>query len=140
MVLVPTDRDDIALLNRARELLEPAGFGSVSVTSAEQHDELIAFTSQLAHVVSSAYIKSPTALAHKGFSAGSYRDMTRVAWLNPRMWAELFLDNRDNLLRELDELSGHLEEYRSALLREDREALEALLQEGRERKEQVDGL
>ena len=139
MVLVPTDRDDIALLNRARELLEPAGFGSISVTTAEQHDELIAFTSQLAHVVSSAYIKSPTALAHKGFSAGSYRDMTRVAWLNPRMWAELFLDNRDNLLRELDELSGHLEEYRSALRRGDRAALEALLQEGRERKEQVDG-
>jgi prephenate dehydrogenase len=139
MVLVPTDRDDIALLNRARELLEPAGFGSISVTTAEQHDELIAFTSQLAHVVSSAYIKSPTARLHQGFSAGSYRDMTRVAWLNPAMWAELFLDNRDNLIHELDILIEHLNEYKEALRGGDRETLLRLLEEGKARKEEVDG-
>jgi prephenate dehydrogenase len=139
MVLVPMDHDDIALLSRARELLEPAGFGSFSVTTAEKHDEMIAFTSQLAHVVSSAYIKSPTALSHKGFSAGSYRDMTRVAWLNPGMWSELFLDNRDNLLRELDTLAENLDAYRRALRDGDRAELIRLLQEGRERKEAVDG-
>ena len=100
---------------------------------------MIAFTSQLAHVVSSAYIKSPTALSHKGFSAGSYRDMTRVAWLNPEMWAELFLDNRDNLLRELDILAENLDAYRKALREGDRETLTRLLQEGKERKEAVDG-
>ncbi|MBR3557127.1 MAG: prephenate dehydrogenase [Oscillospiraceae bacterium] len=139
MVLVPVDHDDIVLLSRARELLEPAGFGSFSVTTAEKHDEMIAFTSQLAHVVSSAYIKSPTALSHKGFSAGSYRDMTRVAWLNPEMWSELFLDNRDNLLRELDILSENLDAYRRALRDGDRAQLIRLLQEGKERKEAVDG-
>lgn len=139
MVLVPADHDDIVLLSRARELLQPAGFGSITVTTAEKHDEMIAFTSQLAHVVSSAYIKSPTALSHKGFSAGSYRDMTRVAWLNPEMWAELFLDNRDNLLRELDILAENLDAYRRALGNGDREELVRLLQEGKERKKAVDG-
>ena len=85
MVIVPPTNDDIDLLMRIKELLAPAGFKSITVSSADQHDEMIAFTSQLAHVVSSAYIKSPTARAHKGFSAGSYKDMTRVAWLNPEM-------------------------------------------------------
>ncbi|MBQ9648081.1 MAG: prephenate dehydrogenase/arogenate dehydrogenase family protein, partial [Oscillospiraceae bacterium] len=83
MVLVPKDGDDIALLERAKKLLQPAGFGYFSVTTPEKHDRMIAFTSQMAHVVSNVYIKSPTAGSHKGFSAGSYRDMTRVAWLNP---------------------------------------------------------
>ncbi len=139
MVIVPPSRDDIRLLVRVKELLEPAGFGSISVTTAEKHDEMIAFTSQLAHVVSSAYIKSPTALQHQGFSAGSYRDMTRVAWLNPVMWSELFLDNRDNLIRELDILAEHLKEYREALAAGDRETLLRLLEEGKTRKEEVDG-
>lgn len=139
MVLVPADRDDMALLSYLKELLSPAGFGSYSVTTAEKHDEMIAFTSQLAHAVSSAYIKSPTAKSHKGFSAGSYRDMTRVAWLNPEMWAELFLDNRDNLKHELDILIDNLGAYRDALDKGDRERLLALLEEGKRRKEEVDG-
>ena len=100
---------------------------------------MIAFTSQLAHVVSSAYIKSPTALEHKGFSAGSYKDMTRVAWLSPGMWAELFLDNGDNLVRELDLLIANLQEYRTAIAAGDEEELVRLLREGKERKELVDG-
>ena len=95
MVIVPPAFDNIELLSRVQELLRPAGFGSYSVTTAEKHDEMIAFTSQMAHLVSNAYIKSPTARAHKGFSAGSYKDMTRVAWLNAPMWSELFLENRD---------------------------------------------
>ena len=139
MVLVPPVFDDIELLSRAKELLAPAGFGRFSVTTAEKHDESIAFTSQLAHVVSNAYIKSPTALGHKGFSAGSYKDMTRVAWLNPRMWTELFLENRENLLGELDTIIASLSAYRDALERRDAETLELLLEEGKRRKEEVDG-
>jgi prephenate dehydrogenase len=100
---------------------------------------MIAFTSQMAHVVSNAYIKSPTARLHKGFSAGSYRDMTRVAWLNAPMWAELFLENKDNLLRELDCLIDNLNAYKLAMETEDRERLVALLEEGKQRKEEVDG-
>lgn len=139
MVLVPPVFDDIELLDRAKELLEPAGFGFISVTTAEKHDEMIAFTSQLAHVVSNAYIKSPTAGSHKGFSAGSYKDMTRVAWLNPGMWAELFLENKDYLLRELSMVIEHLNEYKTALEQDDREELIRLLDDGRRRKEEVDG-
>ena len=90
MVLVPPTFDDIRLLDRAKKLLEPVGFGRVSITTADKHDQRIAFTSQMAHVISNAYIKSPTAREHDGFSAGSYKDLTRVAWLNPSMWAELF--------------------------------------------------
>ncbi len=139
MVLVPPVFDDIELLGRAKQLLAPAGFGRISVTTAEKHDVLIAFTSQLAHVVSNAYIKSPTATVHRGFSAGSYKDMTRVAWLNPGMWAELFLENKDNLIAELDGLIGCLNAYKAAMEADDRETLVALLDEGRRRKEEVDG-
>ena len=139
MVLVPEDNNDILLLSRAKELLSPAGFGKFSNTTAEEHDRLIAFTSQLAHVVSNAYIKSPTAGSHKGFSAGSYKDMTRVAWLNPQMWAELFMDNRDYLLRELDMLIDNLNEYKEALKNNDTEIMIGLLTDGKKRKEEVDG-
>ncbi len=139
MVIVPEDFNDIALLSRVKELLSPCGFGKFSVTTAEKHDKMIAFTSQLAHVVSNAYIKSPTALDHKGFSAGSYKDMTRVAWLNPKMWTELFMDNGDFLLEELDIIINSLKKYRTALEKGDEETLMKLLQEGRDRKKEVDG-
>ena len=139
MVLVPPRFDDIELLGRVKDLLTPAGFGSYSVTTAEQHDEMIAFTSQLAHVASNAYIKSPTAKKHKGFSAGSYKDMTRVAWLAPHMWAELFLENRDFLLKEIDCYIEHLSQYKAAMEQNDEEELIRLLDEGKKRKEEVDG-
>ena len=139
MVLVPPRFDDIELLGRVKDLLTPAGFGSYSVTTAEQHDEMIAFTSQLAHVASNAYIKSPTAKKHKGFSAGSYKDMTRVAWLAPRMWAELFLENRDFLLKEIDCYIEHPSQYKAAMEQNDEEELIRLLDEGKKRKEEVDG-
>ena len=139
MVIVPEVYDDITLFDRVKKLLEPAKFGSISVTTAEEHDRLIAFTSQLAHVVSNAYVKSPAAGRHKGFSAGSYKDLTRVAWLNETMWTELFMDNRENLMSELDSLIGNLEEYRQALEDKDYQTMEQLLKDGRVRKEQIDG-
>ena len=139
MVLVPANHNDIELLSRVKELLAPAGFSRFSVTTAEQHDEMIAFTSQLAHVVSNAYIKSPTAGLHKGFSAGSYKDMTRVAWLAPHMWAELFMENKEFLLKEIDCYIEHLSEYKTAMEHDDEETLIRLLDEGKKRKEEVDG-
>lgn len=138
MVIVPPRFDDIVLLGHVKELLSPAGFGSISVTTAEKHDQMIAFTSQMAHVVSNAFVKSPTAREHKGYSAGSYKDMTRVAWLNETMWAELFLDNQDYLLGELDTFMDNLTKYRAALAGGDRPRLEELLREGRLIKEEVD--
>ena len=137
--MVPANHNDIELLSRVKELLAPAGFSRFSVTTAEQHDEMIAFTSQLAHVVSNAYIKSPTAGLHKGFSAGSYKDMTRVAWLAPKMWAELFLENKDFLMAELNTLIDNLRQYQDAMEHDDLPGLIQLLDDGRKRKEEVDG-
>lgn len=137
MVLVPPVLDDMQLIDRVCKLLEPLQFGRYSVTTAAKHDEMIAFTSQLAHVVSNAYVKSPTARNQKGFSAGSYKDLTRVAWLNAPMWTELFLDNRDYLLNEIDHIIHALSEYRAALSENDAETLCQLLEEGKKRKEEV---
>ena len=139
MVLVPPRFDDIMLLQRVKDALAPCNFGAFSVCTAQEHDRLIAFTSQMPHVLSNAYIKSPTALSHSGFSAGSYKDLTRVAWLNAPMWAELCMENRENMLYELDTYIRSLEAYRAALQAQDMAALTALLEEGRRRKEEVDG-
>ena len=139
MVLVPHRFDDMDLLDRAKMALAPCGFGSFSVATAAEHDRMIAFTSQMPHILSNAFIKSPTAAAHKGFSAGSYKDLTRVAWLNPQMWAELFLENREFVLTELNTYISALECYRDAVEQQDQETLIALLEEGRKRKEAVDG-
>lgn len=139
MVIVPPVFDDISFLENVKNILAPMGFGSISVTTAEKHDEMIAFTSQLAHIVSNAYIKSETARNHGGFSAGSYKDMTRVAWLNENMWTELFTENSDNLIKELDFIISSLGEYKSALENNDSDTLCKLLRDGRLMKEQIDG-
>lgn len=139
MVIVPPRYDDVNLLSRVKELLAPSGFGRISVTTAEIHDEKIAYTSQLAHIVSNAYIKSPTARGHKGVSAGSYKDLTRVAWLNPQMWTELCLENRDYLIDEIDILIENLGQYREALEKNDKESLIKIFAEGKAIKEEVDG-
>ena len=138
MVIVPADTADEALLTRVRELLLPVGFGQITVATAEMHDRIIAFTSQLAHVVSNAYVKSPNAQVHKGFSAGSYKDLTRVAWLNEQMWTELFMENSDYLTEEIDGIIAALTAYRDAMAAGDAEGLKALLREGRLAKERVD--
>jgi len=133
LVLVPPTVDDslkLELLSQVREMVRPLGFGKFSVTSAEEHDHVIAFTSQLAHVVSNAYVKSPTAQEHHGFSAGSYRDLTRVAHLNASMWAELMTDNAQYLSQELTYLIDSLVAYRDALEKKDEEQLKELLAEG----------
>ena len=138
MVIVPPRFDDIRLLDEAKKLLAPVGFGRISITTAQEHDKRIAFTSQMAHVISNAYIKSPTARNHDGFSAGSYKDLTRVAKLNENMWTDLFLLNRENLMEEIDTIIEHLNEYQYCLKCNDAEKLSALLKEGRQIKEALD--
>lgn len=139
MILVPKTHDDIMLYDKMEKALKPVGFGRLTVTTPEMHDKMIAFTSQLAHIVSNAYIKSPTAREHDGFSAGSYRDLTRVAWLDPTMWTELFILNHDMLVQELDIFIDALSQYRKALADCDKNALHDLLAEGVRIKEEVDG-
>ena len=140
IILVPHRTDDISLLSEIKKLFVSIGFSSVTISKAEEHDEIIAFTSQLAHVVSNAYVKSPTAKRHKTFSAGSYKDLTRVAKLNENMWAELFIDNGDNLSNEIESLISELSRYNDAIKNKDFDALRDILKEGRELKEEIDGV
>ena len=140
MVVVPPRFDDITLLEEVKRLFAPCGFGSFHIAHADEHDQMIAFTSQMPHVVSNAFIKSPNSRKHTGFSAGSYKDMTRVAWLNPTMWTQLFLENKDNLIFEIENLQKELQKYKEALENDDAEELTRLLDEGRKIKEEVDGV
>ena len=137
-VLTPKENEDILILANVREIIMQLGFGRVSVMTPQKHDKLIAFTSQLAHVVSNAFVKSPSAIERKGISAGSYKDLTRVAYLNENMWTELFLDNKDNLIYELDNIINELKKYSDAMKNDDPETLRQLLKEGREAKERAD--
>lgn len=139
MIIVPEKCNDIEFLNRIKEMLLPAGFGKITVSTAKEHDKIIAFTSQMPHIVSNAFIKSPTAREHNGFSAGSYKDLTRVAWLNENMWTELFFDNKENIVKELDFFIDEITKYKKALLEDDRDKMVELLREGRICKEEVDG-
>lgn len=140
MVLVPENINDTETLERAKQLLYPIKFGKITVCDADKHDSMIAFTSQMAHVVSNAYVKSPTAKEHNGFSAGSYKDLTRVAWLNETMWTELFLDNREYLINELDFFINSVNEYKVALENDDADKLKELLAEGKKCKANIDGI
>lgn len=137
MIIVPVT-EDIARLDALKKFYLSLGFGEVMVCSADYHDGMIAFTSQLCHIVSNAYIKNTRAEVHDGFSAGSYRDLTRVARLNSKMWSELMIDNRDYLSGELGEIIGHLTEYKQALDDNDEERLAVLLEEGNRRKLDID--
>ena len=138
MILTPMGDEDPALLQRARDFFLDLGFRRVQFTTPATHDEMIAYTSQLAHIVSSAYVKCPLAGQHKGFSAGSFADMTRVARLAEDMWTELFFDNRDALLPIVEDLVERVAEYRDALRNNDREGMRRLLREGREMKERLE--
>ncbi len=137
MVVTPRKNEDLHILDTVKRVMLDCGFAKLNITAPETHDELIAFTSQLAHIVSNAYVKSPSALRHKDFSAGSYKDLTRVARLNEVMWTDLFLDNRENLLAELDIIIENLQKYRDALDRRDADELRSLLREGRVIKERT---
>lgn len=138
MILTPT-KGNIEDVEKVKDLFTAIGFTNIQVATPQEHDQMIAFTSQLAHVVSSAYIKSPAAMKHKGFSAGSYKDLTRVAKLNEDMWTELFLDNPDFLAEEIDGIADRLKQYSQAIKDKDAESLRQLLKEGREKKAIIDG-
>ena len=139
MILTPDRRTDMQLLEMLKAFFLDIGFASLTFSTPDEHDRIIAYTSQLAHIVSSAYIKSPEAQRRRGFSAGSFRDMTRVARLDEDMWTELFLDDTDYLTKEVGELIHHLTEYQEALQARDAEKLHALLKDGREKKATAGG-
>ena len=139
MILTPDQNTDMRMLETLKAFFTDIGFAGLTFSTPEEHDRIIAYTSQLAHLVSSAYVKSPEAQRRRGFSAGSFRDMTRVAHLDEAMWTELFLDDADYLTEQLEILIDHLNEYREALTARDAGQLQALLKDGREKKATAGG-
>ncbi len=139
MILTPDKRTDMQLLETLKAFFLDVGFAGLTFSDPEEHDRIIAFTSQLAHITSSAYVKSPEAQRRRGFSAGSFQDMTRVARLDEDMWTELFLDDADYLIKELDILIENLAAYSRALKSGDADRVRALLREGRELKATAGG-
>lgn len=139
MIITPVSAS-IEARAAVKSLFKELGCEDTVITTPDRHDKIIAYTSQLAHVVSSAFVKSPTSGEHAGFSAGSFRDLTRVAKLDAAMWTELFLDNADNLTGEIDGIIKNLADYREAIANKDGARLEALLTEGTQRKEEAEQL
>lgn len=139
MILTPDRRTDMQLLETLKAYFLDVGFAGLTFSDPEEHDRIIAFTSQLAHIASSAYVKSPEAQRRRGFSAGSFQDMTRVARLDENMWTELFMADRDYLTKELDILIANLQAYADALKSGDAERVRALLKEGCELKATAGG-
>ena len=138
MILTPKPNEDLSLMNTVSQFFRLLGFGKLQITTWQEHDRMIAYTSQLAHVVSSAYIKNDLSYKHKGFSAGSFQDMTRVAKLNEVMWTNLFMDNRSNLLEEIEQLIERLSLYKNAIQDADTDTLKMLLKEGKERRQAIE--
>lgn len=138
MILTPSSDINVQTRDKAKRFFLDIGFRQVQFCTPETHDQMIAYTSQLAHIVSGAYVKNPLSARHKGFSAGSFLDMTRVARLNEDMWTELFLENQDLLLPALDDIIDRLSDYRAALASTDAETLKPILREGRLCKEALD--
>ncbi len=136
MVITPFSNSDKSKTALLSELSENIGFRKIVVTTPQEHDKMIAYTSQLAHIVSSAYVKSPSLDKESGFSGGSFQDMTRIATMNENMWTSLFMQNRENLEKELTVLIENLEKYRKALSENDSETMKKLIKEGSELKYQ----
>ncbi len=136
-IVTPTQDTPPKAVDRMRQMASELQCGRLTVTSPKRHDRLIAFTSQLPHVLAGAYVRSPSCLRHDGFSAGSYRDVSRVATVDETLWSDLFLCNKQALLEELNGLIDSLSAYREAIETNDRETLSRLIEEGRKRKEKA---
>ena len=138
ILLTPSENIPIKILSDIKKFFSKLGFLEIVITSPEKHDQIIAYTSELAHVVSNTYVKSPMAQKHGGFSAGSFKDLTRVAKLNVKMWTELFIDNKDNLVNELDILIKNLQIFKDALKEGNEKEISNLLEQGVKCKENAD--
>lgn len=137
MILVPGEGIDDEALALLEDLFRQVGFKRMVLAEAARHDEMIAYTSQLCHIVSSAFLRDELAPSHEGFSAGSFRDMIRVGAPDPYLWSELFLDNSAALMPVLNRFIGRLTAMRDAIAANDRDAIWTQLSEGRPIKAQL---
>lgn len=136
-IVTPVDGTPRNKVDALVGLAESMGFARTVVTTPEHHDEMIAFTSQIAHVLACSYVLSPLAPSHAGYSAGSYRDVSRVARINADMWADLFIDNKEALVREIDDLVSNLMQFKYNIVNEDSPALKDLMNRANKIKEEI---
>lgn len=134
-IITPTEHTPERAVFVMQEFIRILKAGRVTVSTPEKHDRIIAYTSQLPHVLAGAYVKSPTCRERRGFSAGSFMDVSRVAAADENLWSELFLYNGENLCREIDTLIANLTAYRDAIREGNKEKLYAIIKEGRLLKE-----
>lgn len=134
-IFTETANSDKETLNKLSQLALDIGCSDVTITSPEYHDKMIAYTSQIPHILAGAYMNSPTSATHKGYSAGSYHDVSRVASVDENLWSQLFLSNKDNLLYEIDILIRNLQDYKEAVARNDQNRLSGIIKTGRILKE-----
>lgn len=135
-IITPCDAEQ-KYVDTLSELAKSIGFGTIKITTPEEHDRMIAFTSQLPHVLACSYVLSPCCPNHNGFSAGSYRDVSRVANINSKLWSELFLENKEPLVKELDILIDNITQIINAIKNDDKDTLSALLEKGHQVKEEL---
>ena len=134
-IFTETSNTDKEALNKLSAMALDIGCSDVTITSPEYHDKMIAYTSQIPHILAGAYMNSPTSATHKGYSAGSYHDVSRVASVDENLWSQLFLSNKDNLLYEIDILIRNLQDYKEAVARNDESRLSGIIKTGRILKE-----
>lgn len=134
-IFTETQNTDKEALNKLSTMALDIGCSDVTITSPEYHDKMIAYTSQIPHILAGAYMNSPTSATHKGYSAGSYHDVSRVASVDENLWSQLFLSNKDNLLYEIDILIRNLQDYKEAVARNDKSRLSGIIKTGRILKE-----
>ena len=134
-IFTETQNTDKEALNKLSTMALDIGCSDVTITSPEYHDKMIAYTSQIPHILAGAYMNSPTSATHKGYSAGSYHDVSRVASVDENLWSQLFLSNKDNLLYEIDILIRNLQDYKEAVARNDQSRLSGIIKTGRILKE-----
>ncbi len=135
-IIVPcgAEKSDV---DKVSDLMKSIGFKTVRTADPEEHDRMIAFTSQLPHIIACSYVLSPSCRGHKGFSGGSYRDVSRVARINVPLWAELFAENRESLVSELDIFIENITGLRNAISENDSERVSRILSEARKIKEEL---
>lgn len=138
-IITPEDDVSEEAMKTMRTFAKALGCTRLTVTTPEEHDRMIAFTSQLPHVLAGAYVQSPCSARHEGFSAGSYRDVSRVATVDEVLWSELFAQNSDLLENELEQLIARLEEFRKAIEDKDEAHMKRMIKEGRLCKLRADG-
>lgn len=120
------------------DLYNDLGTREVKITDAKTHDAIIAYTSQLAHIISSGFVDSPLSSSSDGFNGGSFSDLSRVAKMNPFMWTELVLENRENVITCLDFFINNMINFKDAISKNDSEKLLRLFQKGNSKKSVID--